>query len=27
LSPDTYCMNFVYQRLPYRAEPINYHCF
>ncbi|PIR54262.1 hypothetical protein COU75_01730 [Candidatus Peregrinibacteria bacterium CG10_big_fil_rev_8_21_14_0_10_42_8] len=27
LSPDTYCMNFTYQRLPYRAEPVNQHCF
>ena len=27
LSPDTYCMNFVYQRLPYRAGPYNHQCF
>jgi len=27
LSPDTYCMNFTYERLPYRSEPINQHCF
>lgn len=27
LSPDTYCLNFYYQRLPYRGSPVGQECF
>lgn len=27
LSPDTYCLNFSYQRYPYRSGPYNYKCY
>ncbi len=27
LSPDTYCMNFTFERLPYRADPVNHFCY
>ena len=27
MSPETYCTNFTFQRLQYRAEPFGYQCY